>query len=42
MAFFIAGFALLPIVPVYNPLLPTRVKPFKGSYFHRFRAVVPA
>jgi len=33
LAFFIAGFALLAIVPVYNFLLPTRVKPFKGGYF---------
>lgn len=33
LAFFIAGFALLLVVPVYNLLLPTRVKPFKGSYF---------
>lgn len=32
-AFFIAGFALLAVVPVYNFLLPTRVKPFKGGYF---------
>ncbi len=32
-AFFIAGFALLLVVPVYNFLLPTRVKPFKGGYF---------
>ena len=33
LAFFIAGFALLLVVPVYNLLLPTRVKPFKGSCF---------
>jgi acetyltransferase-like isoleucine patch superfamily enzyme len=32
-AFFIAGFALLAVVPVFNKLLPTRVKPFKGGYF---------
>jgi len=32
-AFFIAGFALLMVVPVYNFLLPTRVKSFKGGYF---------
>jgi len=32
-AFFIAGFALLLVVPVYNFLLPTRVKSFKGGYF---------
>lgn len=33
VAFFIAGFALLLVVPIYNFLLPTRVKPFKGGYF---------
>jgi len=33
LAFFIAGFALLLVVPVYNFVLPTRVKPFKGGYF---------
>ena len=33
LGFFIAGFALLLVVPVYNLLLPTRVKPFKGGYF---------
>lgn len=33
IAFFIAGFTLLAVVPVYNFLLPTRVKPFKGGYF---------
>lgn len=32
-AFFVFGFALLIIVPVYNFLLPTRVKPFKGGYY---------
>jgi acetyltransferase-like isoleucine patch superfamily enzyme len=32
-AFFVFGFALLLIVPVYNFLLPTRVKPFKGGYY---------
>lgn len=31
--FFIAGFALLAVVPIYNLLLPTRVRPFKGGYF---------
>lgn len=33
LAFFIAGLALLLVVPVYNFLLPTRVKPFRGGYF---------
>jgi acetyltransferase-like isoleucine patch superfamily enzyme len=33
VAFFIAGFTLLLIVPVYNFLLPTRAKPFRGGYF---------
>lgn len=32
-AFFVFGFALLTIVPVYNFVLPTRVKPFKGGYY---------
>lgn len=33
LAFFIAGIALLLVVPIYNFVLPTRVKPFKGGYF---------
>lgn len=33
LAIFITGFALLLVIPVYNLLLPTRVKPFKGGYF---------
>jgi len=33
LAFFIAGFTLLLVVPIFNVLLPTRVKPFKGSYY---------
>jgi acetyltransferase-like isoleucine patch superfamily enzyme len=33
LAFFIAGFSLLIIVPAFNLILPTRVKPFKGSYY---------
>ena len=33
VAFFIAGLALMLVVPVYNLLLPTRTKPFKGGYF---------
>jgi acetyltransferase-like isoleucine patch superfamily enzyme len=32
-AFFVFGFALLLIVPLYNLVLPTRVKPFKGGYY---------
>lgn len=32
-ALFLAGFALLVVVPIYNLLLPTRVRPFKGGYF---------
>ena len=32
-SFFAFGFALLLIVPVYNFVLPTRVKPFKGGYY---------
>ena len=33
LAFFVFGFSLLAIVPVYNAVLPTRVKPFRGGYF---------
>jgi len=32
-AFFVFGFSLLIVVPVYNFVLPTRVKPFKGGYY---------
>ena len=32
-ALFLAGFALLVVVPVYNFLLPTRLRPFSGGYF---------
>ncbi|HZT10980.1 MAG TPA: hypothetical protein VFB09_08115 [Actinomycetota bacterium] len=32
-AFFTFGFTLLVVVPVYNLLLPTRVKPFRGGYY---------
>jgi acetyltransferase-like isoleucine patch superfamily enzyme len=32
-AFFISGFSLLVVVPIYNFLLPTRIKAFKGGYF---------
>lgn len=33
LSFFAFGFALLIVVPIYNRLLPTRVKPFKGGYY---------
>ncbi len=33
VSFFVFGFALLIVVPIYNWLLPTRVKPFKGGYY---------
>ena len=33
LAFFVAGFALLVVVPIYNLVLPTRVRPFNGEYF---------
>jgi acetyltransferase-like isoleucine patch superfamily enzyme len=33
LAFFVAGFALLGVVPLLNLLLPTRPKPFEGGYF---------
>jgi acetyltransferase-like isoleucine patch superfamily enzyme len=32
-AFFLSGFALLVVVPVFNAVLPTRIQPFKGGYF---------
>src|SRR5262249_25726184 len=32
-AFFVWGFALLVVVPVYNALLPTRLRPCRGGYF---------
>lgn len=31
--FFIFGLSLMVVVPVYNLLLPTRFKPFKGGYY---------
>jgi acetyltransferase-like isoleucine patch superfamily enzyme len=31
--FFVFGFALLIVVPIYNLILPTRVRPFKGGYY---------
>ena len=33
LSWFIFGLSLLVVVPVYNFLLPTRVKPFKGGYY---------
>jgi len=33
LAAFLTGFSLLVVVPVYNLLLPTRIKPFKGGYY---------
>jgi acetyltransferase-like isoleucine patch superfamily enzyme len=33
LAFFVAGFALLAVVPLFNRLLPTRARPFEGGYF---------
>jgi acetyltransferase-like isoleucine patch superfamily enzyme len=32
-AVFVFGFALLIVVPIFNFVLPTRVKPFKGGYY---------
>lgn len=33
LSFFVFGFTLLIVVPIYNRLLPTRVRPFKGGYY---------
>ncbi len=33
VSFFVFGFALLLVVPIYNLVLPTRVRPFKGGYY---------
>jgi acetyltransferase-like isoleucine patch superfamily enzyme len=33
VAFFVFGFSLLVVVPLYNLVLPTRVLPFKGGYY---------
>ena len=33
MCFFLFGFGLLLVVPIYNFVLPTRVRPFKGGYY---------
>ncbi len=32
-AAFISGFTLLVVVPIYNAVLPTRLRPFRGGYF---------
>ena len=32
-AFFVFGFTLLVVIPLYNLLLPTRVRPFRGGYY---------
>lgn len=32
-SFFVFGFALLVVIPIFNFVLPTRVKPFKGGYY---------
>lgn len=33
LCFFLAGLLLLVVVPIYNWILPTRVRPFKGGYY---------
>ena len=33
LCFFVAGLALLVVVPVYNWVLPTRIQPFRGGYY---------
>ena len=33
LCFFVFGFALLLVVPLFNWILPTRVRPFKGGYY---------
>ena len=33
LSFFLFGFTLLVVVPVYNWILPTRVRPFRGGYY---------
>lgn len=32
-SFFVFGFALLAVVPAFNLVLPTRVRPFRGGYY---------
>jgi hypothetical protein len=33
VAVFVSGFTLLVVVPIYNAVLPTRLRPFRGGYF---------
>jgi acetyltransferase-like isoleucine patch superfamily enzyme len=33
VGFFLFGFGLLIVIPIYNFALPTRVRPFKGGYY---------
>jgi serine acetyltransferase len=33
LGFFLSGLTLLIVVPAYNFLLPTRIRPFRGGYF---------
>jgi len=33
LCFFLAGLALLVVVPIYNWVLPTRIHPFRGGYY---------
>jgi len=33
VGFFLSGLALLAVVPVYNLVLPTNIRPFRGGYF---------
>src|SRR5512133_4131435 len=33
LCFFLFGLALLVVIPLYNWVLPTRVRPFKGGYY---------
>ena len=32
-AFFVCGLSLLVVVAIYNAVLPTRVRPYRGGYF---------
>ncbi len=33
LSFFVFGFGLLVVIPIYNLVLPTRVRPFTGGYY---------
>jgi acetyltransferase-like isoleucine patch superfamily enzyme len=33
LCFFVAGLALLVVIPIYNWILPTRITPFRGNYY---------